>query len=444
MNILILSIISIFNHFRNFGFPKAVVFDEVHFGNFISSYIDGKYFFDIHPPFAKLIYVFFGKIIGLLDNADFSKIGNILPDDFIFLRILPIIAGILLPIVIYKICLRLNFSKISALTVGVLISLENSLIVQSRFILLDAFLLIFGFSAILFYLVFTKAKKRWRKILYFILSAVFIAGAVGTKWTGLSFLAIIFLLEILRIRAGFLKDFKKYFLRAFAFLAIITVIYTASFYIHFKLLPNSGPGDAFMVKDFRNLSFLGNFVDANLEMYRANARLDAKHPYSSKWYTWPFMQRPIYFWQNSAGLPEGQTERIYSIGNPFIYGLALLSVVVFLFYLIFVAVFKRALFTGEDKKVLVFLSAGYLLNLLPFIFIGRVMFLYHYETALVFAIMSLAFWMDKIKAKKWKILVAISLIIISAGFYMYFSPLTYGTPLNESQFNGRIWLQTWK
>jgi hypothetical protein len=27
-----------------------VSFDEVHFGHFANNYIDGKYFFDIHPP----------------------------------------------------------------------------------------------------------------------------------------------------------------------------------------------------------------------------------------------------------------------------------------------------------------------------------------------------------------------------------------------------------
>ncbi len=32
-----------------------MVFDEVHFGKFISGYIRGTYFFDIHPPAGKLL-----------------------------------------------------------------------------------------------------------------------------------------------------------------------------------------------------------------------------------------------------------------------------------------------------------------------------------------------------------------------------------------------------
>ena len=36
--------------------PRSVVFDEVHFGGFAEAYVSSRaYFFDIHPPHAKLI-----------------------------------------------------------------------------------------------------------------------------------------------------------------------------------------------------------------------------------------------------------------------------------------------------------------------------------------------------------------------------------------------------
>src|SRR6266403_4533446 len=69
--------------------PNAVVFDEVYFKAFASHYLDGHYYFDIHPPLGKLILAGFGHLTGL--KADTMLSGTALN-----LRILPAIAGILL------------------------------------------------------------------------------------------------------------------------------------------------------------------------------------------------------------------------------------------------------------------------------------------------------------------------------------------------------------
>ena len=36
------------------GHPAGVVFDEHHYGRFVNRYFAGKFFFDSHPPLAKL------------------------------------------------------------------------------------------------------------------------------------------------------------------------------------------------------------------------------------------------------------------------------------------------------------------------------------------------------------------------------------------------------
>jgi hypothetical protein len=35
--------------------PKYLIFDEVHFGKFMNGHITGEFYFDIHPPWVKLI-----------------------------------------------------------------------------------------------------------------------------------------------------------------------------------------------------------------------------------------------------------------------------------------------------------------------------------------------------------------------------------------------------
>lgn len=55
--------------FYGIGFPNGVVFDEVHFGGFVSDYNLGKWFFDIHPPLGKLTLVWLGNAFGYNSSA---------------------------------------------------------------------------------------------------------------------------------------------------------------------------------------------------------------------------------------------------------------------------------------------------------------------------------------------------------------------------------------
>jgi hypothetical protein len=48
--LLTIVVLSFFTRYYLIQHPAQVSFDEVHFGHFANNYIDGKYFFDIHPP----------------------------------------------------------------------------------------------------------------------------------------------------------------------------------------------------------------------------------------------------------------------------------------------------------------------------------------------------------------------------------------------------------
>lgn len=409
--VIILAILSLITHFLFFGHPVATVFDEVYHGNFINAYSSGQYFFDIHPPLARLLIKFFGDVIGVSHNIDFGQIGNALPQDIILLRFLPLIAGTILPIIIYFICRNLNFSKISSFTAGTLICLENSLIVQSRFILFDSMLILFGFSALLLYLIYIKKESKY----LLLCSAMLAAAAFSVKWTGLAFPLLIAILEIIRI-----KNIKKIakFISVYAIIGLI--LYISVFAIHFSYLKSPGPGDVFMTKDFQSKSFFGKFVELNREMYRANAILTAKHDYSSPWYTWPFMLRPVFYWQDLD-----KEEYIYLLGNPLIYWLGILSIIILML--------KK-----NKDKITLFILLGFFVNFIPFIFIGRAMFLYHYEAALVFSIIAIVYLLQRRTIFQF-ILLGLLLII-----FTYFSPLTYGLHLNQSQLQNRMWLSSWR
>lgn len=421
--------ISLVTHFAFFGHPDQTVFDEVHFGKFISGYYTHEYYFDIHPPLGKLMIAGFAKIFNFKPEFSFAEIGEKFPDNkYIALRFLPSLAGSLLPVVVFLLALQLKFTSRAAFITGFLVAIENALIVQSHYILMDGFLLLFGFLSLLFYF---KSRTKILNTKYLILASIFGGLAISIKWTGLTFLALPFLIEVFQIYKQ--KEFKQFLKLPIYFLVIPLVIYFIVFTLHFALLTKPGSGDAFMKPTFHQDNIATKFFQLNTEMYRSNQRLTATHPYSSQWYTWPFMTRPIFYWVS-------EHSRIYLLGNPIVWWLST-AAILFSLILLLSEKFKVKSLRLKEKNILYFLLGAYILNLLPFIGIKRVMFLYHYLTGLVFAILILVYLIEKQEhAKK----IFIGLTIASTVAFIYFAPLTYGLPLSPAEYEKRVWLPSWK
>ena len=433
--ILIILGLSLITRFVFFSHPAETVFDEVHFGKFVSGYFTGEYFFDIHPPLGKLIIAGVAKISGFEPGFSFKTIGQKFTDNsYKWLRFLPKIAGAFLPVLIFLIALELGISQRFSFLAGLLLVFENSLVVQSHFILLDSFLLLFGFLSILFYLKYKSISYK-RSLVpntsFLFLAGVFASMAASVKWTGLTFLAVILLSYFI----NWLKSDGKIKLAAIGlgFLIIIPfIIYFSIFAVHFLLLDKPGPGLAFHPPNFQQMNIFDRFIELNSELYQSNSRLTASHPYSSQWYSWPLMIRPIYYWNGSTGSPQAG-ERIYLLGNPLIWWLSTIAVIYFLLNF----------FKNRKKSGYSLLVIGYLLNWFPFILIGRVMFLYHYFTSLIFAVLILAYLLDKTEFKHKKI--AFNAILIgSIILFLFFSPLTYGFQIPDWYYKTMVWFPSWR
>lgn len=434
--IILVLVASIAVHFAFFGYPKETVFDEVHFGKFVSGYFTHEYFFDIHPPLGKLIISGAAKVTGFQPGFSFANIGEKFPDNsYLWLRLLPTLAGTLLPAVIFLLALELGFSKVGATGAGLLVVFESALLIQSRFMLLDAFLLLFGFAAWWLY-----GRYRNTDAFGYLIAAAILGGlAVSVKWTGATFLGIIGVLELIQfIRMPSMRRLGNLVL----LVVIPAVLYFSIFAIHFALLNKTGPGDAFMTPQFRKTligsadsnnpdlipkSLFGKFIELNQQMYESNARLTATHPYSSKWYTWPFMLRPIYYW-NDLGA------KIYLMGNPVVWWASTFGI----FYVLITVIAS----IPRSSKLLLLMSGAYLVNMLPFIGIDRAMFLYHYFIGLIIAILALAYLIDQLKSRTKVFAGLIGLAIIA---FVFFAPLVYGKPtLTQQQYNQRVWLKSWE
>ena len=431
--------------------PPAVVFDEVYFRTFAGNYLDGHYFFDIHPPLVKLLF------------AGLAQLLHITPEQMIdgdsaavALRVLPAVAGALLVPLVYVILRQFGLGRRVATLGGLLVLLDNALLVESRFILMDSLLLLFGFAALSCFLALRRSKGTVRWVWTAVL-AVLLGLVVSTKWSGL---AMVGLIALAWLADGIKQRVNWQRMAGEAAIVVLTMatIYISCFMLHFALLPKSGEGDAFMSQEFQSLlvgspvynseqrmAFWDKFVELNKEMYTSQSSLQGvEHPYASRWYTWPLEVRGVYYWQGDT--VNGIQGNIYLLGNPVVWwGSTVLVVLAFLVWLV------RPRLLGKRRQLTAFLLIGYAVNFLPFAFINRPMFLYHYLFAFIFAILlscvmfALLFdWQRRKYGRRavvqtWWAIIAVVLL----GF-LWFLPISYGWPLSPNDLQLRMWLPTWR
>lgn len=265
--ITISTLIAFITRFWKIWEPKEVVFDEVHFGKFASYYLQGTYFFDVHPPFAKMLIAFIGYLRGYDGSFKFDDIGLPYNDTnnapFIAYRSFNALLGTLTVPIVFNTMKELNCKAITCAFASLLIALDNAHITETRLILLDATLLISIAMTIYCYVVFYKAQlkapfsKSW--YLWLFLTGVSLSFVISTKYVGMLTYAMIGiavlvnLWQLLDIDAGLsIKQFTRHFVKRLSGLIIAPfLIYLFWFYIHFAVLNKSGPGDSFMPYEFQ-------------------------------------------------------------------------------------------------------------------------------------------------------------------------------------------------
>lgn len=462
IELAVLTVLAAITRFSFLFNPRAVVFDELYFREFALHYKAGTYYFDIHPPLGKLLYAAWGGITGI-DATALDK-----ADPAIALRLLPALAGTALIIVVYLFLRQLSGSRrVATLGAGLLL-LDNALLVESRFIVMDSMLLLFGISAITVALV---ARQRTGRSYWwlFAASAVLAGLSVSVKLTGLSALGMIGLLWIAdtaRNREALREP--KAWVPVVGQAALLTVvpflIYMSTFAIHFALLTKSGPGDAFMPQQFQatlqgnpnynpnaELSFFDKFADLNRAAHQAELGLaKVTHPSSSSWTTWPISKRSVYFY--TAAADNGKARYIYVFGNPVVWWGTILGALV-----VGVGWIARRQRFRPYRWPLLFLGVGWMANYLPFAFIERPMFLYHYFFALIFSLSFvvvglsvLTGWIREEPGKPFTFPSRASAIgywaLLGAALlsFLYFAPLTYGMPLTPEGLESRMWLSSWR
>lgn len=428
------------------GQPAEVAFDESLVGRFFSAYFSGVYYFDIHPPHLKLFYAFLAWLGGMPPSYNFPGPETPYPSDFyVLLRLFPALCGAALSVVVAALAREAGAARLWALAAGWAVALDSALIVESRFILNDIPLLFFGCAGWLCLARWRSRRGAWRLAL----GALCLAIAASIKWTGLAFMAPVLALLAYDFVAS---SWRRPAIAAAVIVAVALLWQGAGYFLHFQLLPRVAGEHVHLSPETRNgvfgprraqtpsgkaMAIARAAWELNGDMAEAANRV-GPHPYSSRWISWPAGWRGIYFWNDRA---PSEASRVYMLPNLAVWWAGAFGAAYLLLNLAPRLVARLARRKSRPvAPVELLLASCFLINWLPFAFINRPMFLYHYFPALIVSLLICARAASAIERPRP---FAFAWVGLCLAFLLWMAPLVYGAPLSESALAARMLLSSW-
>lgn len=392
---------------------NSTYFDEIYFARTAYDYVVGLPASEwTHPPFAKLVQAIPIYFLGM---NPFSY------------RLTGVIFGMLLVLSMYYFAKLLFKKRIYAIFVGLLITFENFHLVQSRIGTSDSELILFMVLSSLFmykYLLLNKKDNISLKIFYLSLSGLFFGLSICVKWTGFYLglgICILFFIklikEIINDKRISSDNIKIIFSCVLFYILLPCCIYILCYF----MFPNL---------ELRTINNMNDLFLQLKDMYQFHSTLDASHSFSSKWYTWPIMFRPL--WYDVNIFENGLKSTIVAIGNP---GIWWFGIVAFIYVVID--------YIKNKKYYNLFLIIIILCLFLPYAFIGRVMFIYHYYPIVPFLILCITMFIKYINEKvgrNWLMYTYLGIVIIL--FFMFY-PVTTGIPVSNEYIESLKWFSSW-
>lgn len=184
---------------------------------------------------------------------------------------------------------------------------------------------------------------------------------------------------------------------------------------------------------------LGRMVRNQETMFSYHSALVAEHPFSSWWYEWPLMLRPI--WYYTKTIDGNIQENISAFGNPMVWWAGIPA---------FIAMIYFALRDKDRKSG--FLCIGYLAQLVPWMNVSRITFIYHYFPSVPFITIMIGYTMYRIvklkeeeKYQKIGKYVCIAYAVGAVALFALYYPILSGYPIDAQFVADHLrWLERWQ
>ena len=411
-------------------FMNSSYFDEIYHARTAWEHLHGVWPYEIsHPPLGKEILSLGVLLFGMTPFG---------------WRFSGTLFGVLMLPVLYLLLKRLFGGK-AVPTLGTIVFAADFMhFVQTRIATIDTYGVFFMLLMYLFMYIWLEEDRLWALAL----SGLSFGLGAASKWTGLyagAGLGVLWLLHWLRAflapdrchpersvcarrrhasaqpPAGRLlascKGSPRSLLSAFLknvgfclvfFVALPGLIYYLA-YLPYGRAAGSAPFSA---------AYTRLVLDNQRFMFSYHASIVAEHPYSSRWYQWLLARSAI-----------------CAFLNPLLCWGGLLSLFVLGY---------EALFRGDRRAG--FILLGFLAQLLPWVFISRLTFAYHYFPCAVFLTLALGYVFALLRSRRHGMLAAAGFTALCVAVFALFYPVLSGAPyVSDYAAVPRLlqWLPTW-
>ena len=321
---------------------------------------------------------------------------------------------------------RLFVSPLVAYFTGAAVVLDGSMFAQARIGMNDIYVTAFIVAA--WYFIIAAHRPRRSARLDVVIAGVLLGLAVASKWAGVYTLAGVFVAAVAvtayayeRGRPGTggpLDLFARRGLNAAFLFGSFAVIPAALYLLSYRSW-FGGP----------TAPYGWNLWELTQQMYWYHSSLTSPHCAGAPWWAWPLDLKPVYWYFGSAfGNTNGY---IYDAGNPFLFWAALPA-----------AAIVGGLAVRARSAAFGFVSLAMLAQYVAWIPISRVLFFYHFFTALPFYLLCLAIVLALVW-ERHRTAVIVFGIIAFVGF-AYFYPFISGVPIPGDFANAYFILPTWQ
>ena len=419
------------------NYLNSTYFDEIYYSRAAYEMFNNKYIFEFtHPPLGKIIMWIPMALFGI-SPFSFRLMGNI--------------SGILMIFVMYELAKELFKEEKYALFAAFIIALDGMHFAQTRIATVDTFLVLFGMISILFFIKYLNSKNdsEKKKYIYLGLSGIAWGCAVATKWNscyiGLG-LGILFFVNYIRNEKIVINkkfNYKPILMGALCFVVIPILVYVASYIPVFCNSSACAPYDVFDAEGNKTAELaypnsIKGFIMYQYAMYQYHSSIGkaadyTPHPFSSSWYTWPVIYKPMWFTVDTY--ENGLKSTIVSMGNPIIWWLSIATLVIMCFYLIIEDDGKK-----EGWTILILILSTWL----PYVIISREMYIYHYFLTSILMMLTIVFAVSKMiqRKPKYKFVIPVLIIVFLISF-IYFYPVYSGMSVSEEYIDSTKWVSSW-
>ncbi|CAK8696909.1 unnamed protein product [Clavelina lepadiformis] len=251
VGICFLTVVGMYSRCCDLHYPNSVTFDEVHYGSVTTLYSSQRFHIDKQPPLFRLLL--FNLFPNYFSNVSmWENIGKDFPDQFSpqAIRLLPAILGTLLIPTAYGVVLKLGFTVEAALLAAILVTFDNALVIQSRFMVADSLQLILVLLSIFFAVI-----KSW---FCFVLSSIFIGLAMSVHLSSLALWIVIIMLALSKAweictdrKVSLAHGFGKGCLYIVSSILVPIFVLLMCTTVHLKSVNLSGPHDILMSSTFQ-------------------------------------------------------------------------------------------------------------------------------------------------------------------------------------------------